>query len=745
MATMREGAPGRDGMCIKPLRQNPLLKAATINLIQQAWQSGTVPSAWTEALLIPIPKKGATSKLNDYRGITLLSVTSKIMARIIHNRAANAPILPEQHGFRAGDSTLTPIMMTKMAMQAARKCGMAMVSVFLDITKAYDWVPRDVLYETLEQYQFSQHVIKLIKALYLDNVYVKLGSKVSSTPFQSHLGVRQGCPLSPLLFNLVMDRVLRTALPTLHGVPLEDDQGLWTLKLRAYADDIVLFSVDQDTAAADTATLTAAMAAAGLTISVDKTKYVQQELRLPQKPRPPAVLPTAIQQLPTATGTVLFLQVPEADTHIKCPIPNCDSTLTGPAPTRVHLQNIHALTVSIGSRLPRKMELTPFSRSDSEEKCPHCHKQFKNFKTATEHWRGNKCHHNTPEGALGYELLGGNNLPLPVQPPPEQTHQTRPPPLAITIYGQPIQRVETFTYLGRVLSARDDDTPAITARIAIARRSFNTLHKCFFSKKHITTKTKLAVTRAVLQAQLVYGAQTWSMSVKQEQRVRACQQHLLRHATGTHPTKTKAGHIRYPRHSHVLRRANAVDIINIIRHAQLRFAGHLLRLPTDSSARRMLTSSSPLPGRQGFVDRNLIRSNILSTMTSLNVSATSAMNRQLWRSTIAALLQTSTRATVPTALAAAVPAPTPPATAPKLPPKRTSKTRAQPPTQAPPLQLPPATNTSRRTQPPAQTLHPQPTTGTAPSRTRPRGPTKSLVPPTDKPPPPPPKPPPKRQ
>ena len=182
----------------------------------------------------PSRKRGGSQEVADMRGITLLAVTGKIISRIIHNRAKDVPLLPEQHGFRSNDGTITPILSAKLLMQQAARCGVPMVSVFLDIKKAYDWIPREVLMETLTQYGFKPRALGMIRALYADRIFVKTGGIMSDTPFSSRNGVRQGCPLSTLLFNIVMDRVLRTALPQMQGIAMRDTKGPVVAKLHAY-------------------------------------------------------------------------------------------------------------------------------------------------------------------------------------------------------------------------------------------------------------------------------------------------------------------------------------------------------------------------------------------------------------------------------------------------------------------------------------------------------------------------------
>ena len=255
--------------------------------------------------MVPIPKKGKAHEPKEFRPIMLLSVTSKILTKLIHLRARDIPLLPHQHGFRGGESTVSAILGVKMVMQQAKKCGVPLCCTFVDLKKAYDWVPRQFLFDTLALYGFPDKVVSLLRELYCDKVFVKMGGHISQQPFTTKHGVRQGCPLSPLLFNICLDRVLQSCLPHMKGVPLSqteapnDTPKPWHTTLVAYADDIVVFGSTMAETQHNMDILAEALAAAGLTISTVKTQILRMPNQLPLPPQPPKVLPAAIQRLDT--------------------------------------------------------------------------------------------------------------------------------------------------------------------------------------------------------------------------------------------------------------------------------------------------------------------------------------------------------------------------------------------------------------------------------------------------------------
>ena len=653
MASMQDGAPGKDGMRMKHLRSDPTLRNHVVTLIQKVWSSGVIPSEWQDAVLVPIPKKGKAREPKDFRPIMLLQTTSKILTKVIHLRARDVPLLPHQHGFRSGDSTVSAILGVKMVMQQAKKCGIPLCCTFIDLQKAYDWVPRQPLFATLTKYGFPQKVISLLQDLYCDKVYLRLAGHTSQNPFASKNGVRQGCPLSPLLFNIYLDRVLQTAIPLMRAITLTDDKTSDTtsVPLVAYADDIVVFGASMVDMQHNVDALAQALAAAGLTISIDKTKLLRMPDQLPPKPQPPAVLPPLIQKL---DSDVFFFQMQRkrgAATVTQCPCLDCGEQMANDMTLRKHLLHSHGLTVSCGTTPPTKEEIMPVFASGCDDDgteyriCPTCPLTHKKGTPANRyspgfihrHWRSAKCH---PKGMYGYEWLAANHLPVPRQPPLQPPPPKEPPD--ILIYGQPIALVPHFNYLGRTLTMTDDDAPAIKNRLRIAATTFGSLRQRIFKTRTTSSTAKLAVTKAVIQAQVVYGSQTWVPNAHSIQSLRSFQQRTLRHALRMHPTKTQDGTLHYPRCEAVLHAAHSNDLIDTITHAKVRFVGHILRRPQHDQTRNIFFGSLPMPGRVGYADSNLLRSHVNSTLDSAGLTTSDAQNRDRWHKAIEPLLHTFT-------------------------------------------------------------------------------------------------------
>jgi hypothetical protein len=199
---LHDTAPGIDGLRAKELQEGDELRKRVVDLVRCCWAHGEVPRDFKQALLVTLPKKGNAVTWDDHRGITLLSVAGKVLARLLLRRARGAPLSAWQHGFRRANSCNEAALTLKLAMQEARRIGLPAAFTFVDLTKAYDSVPRELLWETAELRGFGPRAMRIMKALYEDEVFVKLGKERTKEPFSTAIGVRQGCLLSPVVVQL---------------------------------------------------------------------------------------------------------------------------------------------------------------------------------------------------------------------------------------------------------------------------------------------------------------------------------------------------------------------------------------------------------------------------------------------------------------------------------------------------------------------------------------------------------------
>lgn len=163
---------------------------------------------FTLGWMCPIYKKKERTEIENYRPITLLNTHYKKLTKALAMQIAqdvHSMIHPDQSGFIPKRSIFDLIRLANMMIEYTDITEENGVLIALDQEKAYDRIKHDYLFKTLEAYNLPQTLIKTIKALY-NNAYTKVAiNRVLSSPFQVTRGVRQGDPLSCLLFNLAIE------------------------------------------------------------------------------------------------------------------------------------------------------------------------------------------------------------------------------------------------------------------------------------------------------------------------------------------------------------------------------------------------------------------------------------------------------------------------------------------------------------------------------------------------------------
>uniref|UniRef100_A0A8C1VFG1 Reverse transcriptase domain-containing protein n=1 Tax=Cyprinus carpio TaxID=7962 RepID=A0A8C1VFG1_CYPCA len=216
-------APGPNGIIIEIVKAaSHMLCPIMLSLYNKILETGDFPEIWCEAVIFPLYKSGDKNDVGNYRGISLLNVLGKIFTqdgRLVSYVEVNNMFCEEQAGYRSGYNIF--ILLSYY--------------IFIDFSKAFDSVQYNLLYFTLIKSGIGGKVFSVLRSM-----YSKLKSCVKGTDglteyFSCTIGVRQGCMVSPLLFNLFLNEYITMLKNNCKGIQIESMTEVQTL---LYADDM---------------------------------------------------------------------------------------------------------------------------------------------------------------------------------------------------------------------------------------------------------------------------------------------------------------------------------------------------------------------------------------------------------------------------------------------------------------------------------------------------------------------------
>ena len=145
--------PGLDGISCEVLKLGGEASVQWLSSIfATIWAEESVPSDWITQLVVPIHKKGSQSDCDNFRGISLLSVPSKVFTKVISNhlKPRVQHLRESQCGFRKGRGCNDQIYTLRVLMEKAREFHQPLYMCFIDLHKAYDSVNRNALWAVLQ-------------------------------------------------------------------------------------------------------------------------------------------------------------------------------------------------------------------------------------------------------------------------------------------------------------------------------------------------------------------------------------------------------------------------------------------------------------------------------------------------------------------------------------------------------------------------------------------------------------------
>ncbi|KAJ9531186.1 hypothetical protein QJQ45_001015 [Haematococcus lacustris] len=211
-------------------------------------RTGIVPAAWKVARISPLFKDTDPTDPNKYRMLAVSSVLYRLYANVLRHVLTawcmTHKVLPaEQFGFIPGRSTMQPMFILRHLVHAQKASSDAkhrkLFTAFIDFKQAYDHIPRQQLWEHLRDgVKLPQPLLACLEGLYRDDSYVLIDGPHRTPPVTPDQGVKQGCPISPLLFALYVHDISKEFLGPVDAVRVQGTPVTHFM----YADDLTLVS-----------------------------------------------------------------------------------------------------------------------------------------------------------------------------------------------------------------------------------------------------------------------------------------------------------------------------------------------------------------------------------------------------------------------------------------------------------------------------------------------------------------------
>ena len=213
------------------------------SICQQIWKTQQWSQDWRRSVFFPIPKKHNAKECSNYCTIAFISHTSKLKLKILQARLqqyVNHELPDVQADFRKGRGTRDQIANILWIIEKARELQKNIYFYFIVYAKAFDCVDHHRLWKILKEMRIPDHLTCFLRNLYAGQEATVRTRHGTTDWFQIGKGVHQGCILSPCLFNLYAEYIMRNAGP---------DEAQAGIKIAGrnisgprYADDTILMA-----------------------------------------------------------------------------------------------------------------------------------------------------------------------------------------------------------------------------------------------------------------------------------------------------------------------------------------------------------------------------------------------------------------------------------------------------------------------------------------------------------------------
>ena len=241
-------SPGSDGLSVEFYTcfwHN--IKQMVVDSLNEGYTCKELSTSQQQAFITLLHKKGDKRCLENWRPISLLNIDYKIAARALSKRLQNvltSLLSPEQTGFLKKRSALENVRLVQDIIDYCKLTNSPGIIMFLDFKKAFDNVCHAFMFYLLRKLKFKESFVNWVETLYTNAIGRVMNNGWISKHFCIERGVRQGCPLSALLFILVVE-VLACKIrqnEKITGISIQHvNHPNTNIKISQYADDTTIF------------------------------------------------------------------------------------------------------------------------------------------------------------------------------------------------------------------------------------------------------------------------------------------------------------------------------------------------------------------------------------------------------------------------------------------------------------------------------------------------------------------------
>ena len=210
-------------------------------IFNTVYDTEKTPKDWAKMMVTPIHKKGDKQTPANYRAISLLSIPGKVFSRVLLSRMqkkTEEATGESQFGFRPGRGTVDAIFIVRQIIEKAKEHQVPLHFNFIDFKAAFDTIWRKALWKMLLAIGVDPKIVRIVEELYNNTECAVVIDGQLTEWFEVHVGLRQGCLLSPTLFNVFLEFVMKELSELDRTLALTDT---FSTDIR-YADDTTLLS-----------------------------------------------------------------------------------------------------------------------------------------------------------------------------------------------------------------------------------------------------------------------------------------------------------------------------------------------------------------------------------------------------------------------------------------------------------------------------------------------------------------------